>query len=180
MKTNNCNKCNVIKNFDTNLYCSSCRKLVNLEIAKKWRENNKEKIKANQIEINKKIKIQRKEFNQIFKEEDLEIKKTQFRKYRAEGKEYLGARKRMLKQKYNLSIEEFDKMFETQNFKCAICSNTHSYGRRNTLHVDHCHETGKVRGLLCNNCNAGMGLLQDNIENLKKAIEYLEKSKITL
>jgi hypothetical protein len=40
--------------------------------------------------------------------------------------------------------------------------------------VDHCHATGKVRGLLCHNCNRALGLMQDNIENIKRAADYLE------
>jgi len=68
-------------------------------------------------------------------------------------------------------------MLERQNHVCAICHeigfkmNDHVY---DTLCVDHCHETGIVRGLLCNNCNRALGLMKDDINRLKNAISYLE------
>jgi hypothetical protein len=46
---------------------------------------------------------------------------------------------------------------------------------RGTFHVDHCHETGKIRGLLCHSCNTGIGKLGDNLEGLQKAVSYLER-----
>lgn len=60
-------------------------------------------------------------------------------------------------------------MKEHVDFKCEICHN------KLPLAVDHCHKKGHVRGLLCNNCNNGLGRFQDNKEWLKNAIKYLEK-----
>ena len=60
-----------------------------------------------------------------------------------------------------------------QDGKCAICSNPQENRR---LAVDHCHKTGKVRGLLCQGCNTGIGGLKDDTERIKKAIDYLKKS----
>ena len=69
----------------------------------------------------------------------------------------------------------FDEMYKTQNGKCLICGVTEScLGHR--LAVDHCHTTGKIRGLLCKSCNTAIGNFKDNIDNLKNAIIYLEKS----
>lgn len=64
-----------------------------------------------------------------------------------------------------------------QNRLCAICGNpeTRIIRGKSILSVDHNHKTGKVRALLCNNCNQGIGKLKDNIDILKLAIEYLEK-----
>ena len=87
-------------------------------------------------------------------------------------------RARKLRSKYGLTTECYDKMMEAQNGRCAICGTTET---RNAAYkffpVDHCHETGKVRGLLCDFCNVGLGRFEDDIERLQKAIEYLKESK---
>ena len=80
-----------------------------------------------------------------------------------------------LKKRFGITLEEFDEMYKTQNGKCLICGVTEScLGHR--LAVDHCHTTGKIRGLLCKSCNTAIGNFKDNINNLKNAIIYLEKS----
>lgn len=80
-----------------------------------------------------------------------------------------------LRREYGLSAEEYEEMLEEQDGECAICHNFCSSGRR--LAVDHCHSTGKVRGLLCGNCNTGLGKFEDSIERLQRAIEYLQQSR---
>ena len=79
-----------------------------------------------------------------------------------------------LKKAYGITLHDYNYMLYKQNNSCAICGlqNKERYG----LHVDHCHHTGKIRGLLCSNCNSGIGNLRDNITLLYKAIEYLEKA----
>lgn len=86
-------------------------------------------------------------------------------------------RKSNLKHKYDLSIEEYENMNKEQNGLCAIC-NKPQYSAPpfiTKLVVDHDHKTNKVRGLLCNKCNQALGLFQDNIENLKNAVKYLQR-----
>lgn len=85
-----------------------------------------------------------------------------------------------LKYKFGITLDVFLAMIQKQEGKCAIChsdveSLTSGKGRRNAACVDHDHETGKVRGVLCHSCNTGIGLLGDNIEILEKAIEYLKE-----
>ena len=75
-----------------------------------------------------------------------------------------------LKRTYGISGEDYDKMFEQQNGRCAICE-THYQ----VLCVDHCHKTGKVRKLLCRNCNTGIGQLKDNPNLLVKAASYINE-----
>lgn len=81
-----------------------------------------------------------------------------------------------IKKNYGLTLEGYAEMFDKQNGACSICKKTpspdHDNGRR--LFVDHCHDTGKVRGLLCGNCNFSLGGFYDSIENLQQAIIYLE------
>ena len=72
---------------------------------------------------------------------------------------------------YGLSAQEYIDMYESQDGKCAICSKVPSTKRG--LHVDHCHETKKVRGLLCHGCNIAIGNLKHDVTLLKSAIKYL-------
>lgn len=77
---------------------------------------------------------------------------------------------------YCLSSEEYERSIKEQNYKCKICKRANSTGKR--LAIDHCHRTGKVRGLLCEKCNHGLGKFEDNISFLKEAIKYLETSNV--
>lgn len=81
--------------------------------------------------------------------------------------------------KYSITLEQYNTMFKEQNGSCAICKKPetmkHQNGVVRHLAVDHCHKTGKVRGLLCSAHNRGIGYFGDNIEMLEKAIEYLKK-----
>jgi len=79
-----------------------------------------------------------------------------------------------LKSAFGIDIEDYEKMLEKQNGTCAICGATQADARKHRLHVDHCHDTGKVRGLLCSNCNMGLGKFQDDLQLLKNAVSYLE------
>src|SRR6267142_6623170 len=71
-----------------------------------------------------------------------------------------------LKYHHNLSLEDFEKMKEKQKGLCYICEKSPELGSRKTLFVDHCHKTKKIRGLLCQKCNSGLGMFNDNIELL--------------
>jgi len=84
---------------------------------------------------------------------------------------------RYLKRNYGITASERQQMLDAQNGECAICGIRESKCKKRHA-VDHCHETGKIRGILCTNCNSAIGKLQDNTELLKKAIAYLEKSVI--
>jgi len=75
--------------------------------------------------------------------------------------------------RYGLAPGEYEKILSEQNGRCAICGNEPK-GER-PLSVDHCHDSGKVRGLLCHGCNTGIGFLKDDVGLLKKAIKYLNK-----
>lgn len=77
-----------------------------------------------------------------------------------------------LKKNYGLEAGEYDRLLNHQQGRCAICETTDT-GRFRRFHVDHCHETGEVRGLLCHNCNVGIGHLQHSEEILFKAAAYL-------
>jgi protein-arginine kinase activator protein McsA len=76
-----------------------------------------------------------------------------------------------LKLRYNISIDDYEKMLENQLGLCKICHQSNQ-----KLLIDHDHKTGKIRGLLCNGCNRGLGYFNENILALKEAIIYLVQS----
>jgi hypothetical protein len=73
--------------------------------------------------------------------------------------------------KYDITKREYDAMYKKQKGTCAICKEVPS-----RIMVDHCHETGKVRGLLCGGCNTAIGIFKDNPDTMKSAIKYIKKS----
>ncbi len=80
---------------------------------------------------------------------------------------------RHLKSLYGITIETYDDMYSTQEGKCAICKTPKSDMGTQGLYVDHCHDTGKVRGLLCAGCNHSLGVFKDNPTILYAAAKYL-------
>jgi hypothetical protein len=80
--------------------------------------------------------------------------------------------KNHLFRKYGVSPDDYEKMLVDQNYKCALCGGYGS-GVEERFVVDHCHTTGKVRGLLCWPCNIGIGMFRDSPELLKQVIDYL-------
>lgn len=79
----------------------------------------------------------------------------------------IGQRNRM----YDISHEQYTSLWSEQNGSCAICHN--EFAEDSEACIDHSHDTGEVRGLLCNNCNNGLGRFKDNIQYLQSAINYL-------
>lgn len=67
----------------------------------------------------------------------------------------------------------YPELFRLQNGLCRICHSPEKNGKK--LSIDHCHETGMIRGLLCNKCNTGIGMFEDNPDLLRAAVAYLEK-----
>lgn len=84
-------------------------------------------------------------------------------------------RKSELKLRYGITLEDFERMVLAQGNLCAICNEPPENKDSTKLHIDHCHTTGKVRGLLCRSCNIAIGYLNDDINLLQNAIKYLEK-----
>lgn len=123
--------------------------------------------------------ISSKNKNKKMTEEQLQKNKKKATNYRKNNSEkYKWSVKQCIYKKLGLKItkEEYDNMLQNQNGKCIICNNP-PLGFKKSLCLDHCHNTLKIRGLLCDNCNAGLGKFKDNIEILKNAILYLEKFK---
>ena len=98
-----------------------------------------------------------------------------------QGQDYIRSKhyKSLLKGK-GLTLEDYDLELQKQNYVCAICRQPETAQQRSTirrLSVDHDHETGCYRGLLCTACNLGLGKFQDDIGILRQAVQYLEKNR---
>ena len=84
------------------------------------------------------------------------------------------------KTKFGIGLDEYEQLYVEQDGKCRICGSTEiseRNGTRKTLAVDHDHETKKVRGLLCESCNLGLGKFRDNISILECALKYLKDNR---
>jgi hypothetical protein len=81
-------------------------------------------------------------------------------------------RKSWLKCAYNLTPELYDAMFKKQHGQCAICHQPERH-KDWPLSVDHCHKSGRIRGLVCDRCNTGLGRFNDNPKLLLRAVAYL-------
>lgn len=81
-----------------------------------------------------------------------------------------------LRAKYGITVADYEAMIEAQDGLCAICRGKHR-GSGGRLHVDHCHDSGKVRGLLCGPCNTAIGLLDHDEGRVRQVIEYLSEEK---
>ena len=86
----------------------------------------------------------------------------------------MGSKNSQLKRMYGITLDQYNKMLVDQSNKCAICGKEQLKYRRR-LSVDHCHETNKVRGLLCHPCNAAFGLLQENMDIILNMANYAKK-----
>lgn len=82
--------------------------------------------------------------------------------------------KRFIAKTYDITYDVYEKMLDDQDGKCKICKSRISSNRTSRLFVDHCHDSGKVRGLLCSSCNHALGLFKDSPTILKSALKYLE------
>jgi Recombination endonuclease VII len=156
--------------------CPACRKRTIL-----WRKKNPEKIRQS-----------RKEWSEKNRDKVLKSKKKYRNKYsekvKKQIKNWIKNNKRRyqqtkwsgwIKQKYGLSEKVFENLLKAQKGLCAICRNKQKCGKRKKLYVDHSHEAGVVRGLLCFKCNALLGMAQDDKSVLRLAIRYLGRRNAT-
>lgn len=87
-------------------------------------------------------------------------------------------RRSYIRRAYGMSLEDFDALRVAQGHKCAICHAPLGEGKKQ--HIDHCHTTGKIRGVLCGACNKALGGFKDSPEVMRRAAEYIERSKAVL
>lgn len=108
-------------------------------------------------------------------------KRTEHARYM---REYLAANPRVRKhsslmKQFGMSVDEYEAMLEKQDGVCAICASPETHvinGKTVSLAVDHCHTTHKIRGLLCSDCNRGLGHFKDEAKRLRAAADYIERN----
>ena len=103
------------------------------------------------------------------------VSKVRHRKYVKENPDK--RRSTVLKNKYGLTLDQYMRMLGAQGGACAICGSSNPGASKQVFSVDHDHSTGKVRGLLCHDCNAGLGMFKEDTLSLRLAIDYLEKHR---
>lgn len=125
----------------------------------------KARYEANREEILSQVKA----YREANRDRDLARKKA----YREANKEAIRItrKRREIKSEYGLTIDQVAAMEKGQKGRCGICKTP--FGVKG-FHIDHCHATGVVRGLLCAPCNQGLGFFGDNPETLRRAIRYLK------
>lgn len=153
-----------------------CKECAN-EYARKNRVNYPERIKRmhERYYNTKRAQVleQKKDYYRRNRNKLLEHYRNRYQKRRVDPKFKEKIRYQILKGKYGITADEYQRMLSEQGGVCAICRQK---GNRKHLAVDHCHKTGKVRGLVCSPCNGFLGRINDDIEILEAIKRYLGKS----
>jgi hypothetical protein len=141
------------------------RRAKDRERTAKYRSENPEKIKE----------IQKRSYDRLKSDPDRIEKLREWQKqYREKNRKALSDGER--KRRFGITPEKYAELFKSQNGTCAICNNPETatrLGKVKALSVDHCHKSGAIRGLLCSDCNTGIGKLKDDVKILQSAIQYL-------
>lgn len=156
------------------------RKLKQREANKRWRENNPDSYKASYSKQNK-VRYERDKEEGFTRQREYRLKNTEkikirMREWAKNNRAHLNtyARKQYYQQKYNLTPEQKAEMLTSQGNVCACCGSDSPRHKQGWV-VDHCHTSGKVRGILCQPCNLALGKVRESIPHLKALISYLEK-----
>lgn len=160
-----CGKQYEAKKHNRNMFCSS------ICIQRNWNKKNSAHVK----EYREKTKEQRNERRRIKYMNDKKFREERLRKQVEYNAKNPITRKAGRLKKYGLSLDDFNNMLEKQNYQCAICGYSDFSDKNYFPLVDHCHRTGKVRGILCANCNHSLGKMNDDPSRLRKAAPYLEE-----
>lgn len=178
METKTCNKCFLekpIDSFHNDKYtvdgkCKTCKNCASLKRYGRPHKEKRDKYLSKEFEDGTKLCTKCNEIKD----------KTEFYFMKSHGRHRSYCRlcetNSALQRTYKMSDEEFKKILDKKEKNvCDICGCGNQ--TKKGMHIDHNHETGEVRGLLCNNCNLAIGFFNDDIEKLKNAIKYLEQTK---
>jgi len=138
---------------------------------KKYREENGEEMKAKDREYHAQNKEKRNAYRRQWSLDNPEKSKAAIKAWSEANPERV--KDAYLKRRYGITLEEYNRLLEAQGGVCAIHKGPETRKGSKHFQVDHDHATGKVRGLLCSNCNTMLGLSKDNPATLQAAINYL-------
>ena len=148
-----------------------------IEYQREWRRQNADRVREHAAAYRKKNKAKISASARRWREENREELLAKKRAYYTNNKERHKAatRRSALKRQYGITHEQFEVMLTAQDHRCANpgCRTDNPGGKG--WHVDHCHATGRVRGILCNHCNLMLGYARDNPKALLGAAEYLRR-----
>lgn len=162
-----CNTCKVCMCADSKKYCAKNPEKVK-EKGRRYRALNSERAKEDGRKYRAANPERVKEYSKKYRAENPEKLKEDNKKYRAANREKLLSLGK--EKKYGVSAKDVEQMNLTQGGACAICKVV----PKKRLHIDHDHSSGKVRALLCNNCNLALGLLKDSSIVAHAAAGYLD------
>lgn len=167
-----CKKCGS-ENRNASGGCRPCQKVR----GDKHYKANSEKVKASATKYTKTHPENRKATQIKYNKNHPEVRPASVVKYRKAHpeKEKIRQRKNHLKASYGITQEDKEQILLSQNNACPICNKKLELLGLDS-HIDHNHETDKIRGILCRNCNLMLGLCKDNTNILSNAIAYLEKN----
>ena len=161
--------CNCKRVLDVNNYHKSSKSRDGFSSRCRSCESDRKKVAK---EKDPELALRKREQHKVWYRKNKEYKDLQNKTWREENKSKF--RSSNLKRRFGITHEQFEDILKTQDNKCAICGVDQDVCGK-YLCIDHDHETGKIRGLLCDLCNRALGQFQDNLEVLKKAVEYKEK-----
>jgi hypothetical protein len=139
----------------------------------KNRESELEKARQRRLTDPEEFRKQKRETQRAWREKNRERDRDTRRAWQAANRDK--GRASYLRYQYGIEPEDYDAMLSKQNGACAICAVELVKGSK--THIDHCHTTGKVRGLLCTKCNMGIGHFNDDPAVLRAAAGYVEAHK---
>jgi len=135
-----------------------------------WRAANPEASAAASRRRNEAVKADPERLAR-YREHHAHWKRQRYRTHRSEVRRH--HRNSYLRTTYGIEPEEYDRRLAEQGDRCAVCPATEPGRGKKYFPVDHCHETGRIRGLLCDRCNRAIGLLRDDPDLLETAARYL-------
>lgn len=176
-QTKVCNKCGIEKPLASisksggGRYCKRCH--ANWMLA--WRNADQSRRKRASV-ANSARQVKRYSEDPEWRARRVADQKARYQAMDPAKKLAMGRRNHLIT-KYGIRPEDYDRMLAEQDGRCAICRQIPKKRKKRELHIDHDHETNKVRGLLCGTCNTAIGYFRDSLEIMEAAVEYLKRHK---
>lgn len=146
-----------------------------LAASRAWKLRNKEKVAQYSLIWNEANKQLKKELKKKWDLVNIEHRKEYAKKFKTKNPDYY--KRKHLSYCYGIPLEEYDRMLHNQNGRCAVCGKHADETHRKRLFVDHSHATGKIRSLLCQQCNTALGMVSEDKDILFALVAYLDEHR---